>query len=103
MREAGETRHILMYQINVYEQFEVLRTITADNVLVHITALARRLVKEAAAFVEGKLKGKQVSLCNAEWREFVSNSEVGKTSQNGIKKIQPGGARPHPYKPSKKR
>jgi hypothetical protein len=59
MKEAVETRHILIYQINVYEQFEVLRTITSkDN---HITALARRLVKEAAAFVEGKLKGKQVS------------------------------------------
>jgi hypothetical protein len=57
MREAGETRHNLIYQINVYEQFEVLRTITANNV--HITALARRLVKEAAAFVEGKLKAKQ--------------------------------------------
>jgi hypothetical protein len=101
MREAGKTRHNLIYQINVYDKFEVLCTITANNV--HITALARRLVKEAAAFVEGKLKGKQVSLCNAEWREFVSNSEVGKTSQNGIKKIQPWGARNHPYKPSKKR
>ncbi len=39
-REAGETRHILIYQINVYEQFEVLRTITSKDNHIHITALA---------------------------------------------------------------
>ncbi len=61
--------------------------------------LARRLVTEAAAFVEGKLKGKQVSLCNAEWREFVRSSQ---NQPNGIKKFSQGGLGPTPTSHLKK-
>jgi hypothetical protein len=78
---------------NIYEQLEILCTVTAkDNVYLTAQgykALAQGLVKEAASFSESKQKVKQVGRgvrgCYAEWLGFSAASVLAKTAKTPSK------------------